>query len=128
MADARHDLGLTAELTVAAWLTRRGWRMLAHRRRTRVGGEVDLVAVDPSGVLVAIEVRARRSARTGSGSETIDRRRTARLARSLVAIGKESGTAHAGLRIDLVLLAPTRDGDGRWTVRRIPDVGAQLSG
>lgn len=128
MADARHALGLAAEGAVAAWLTQGGWTLLARRIRTDAGGEIDLVACDPGGVLVAIEVRARRSARSGIGAETIDRRWVARLGRSLVAFAATTRTRHTGLRIDLVLLEPVPGTERRWSVRRIPDIGGMLSG
>ncbi|MCV0403452.1 MAG: YraN family protein [Chloroflexi bacterium] len=128
MADARHDLGRSAEEATAAWLARAGWRILARRHRTAVGGEVDLVAMDPSGILVAVEVRARRTARTGTGAEAIDRRRIARLSRSLTAFAAAAGVRHEGLRIDLVLLEPASGPDARFSARRVPDVGGWLSG
>lgn len=128
MADARHDLGLAAEAATAAWLSRAGWRILARRHRTPVGGEVDLVAVDPAGILVAVEVRARRTARVGIGAETVDHRRVVRLSRSLASFAAVTRLPHEGLRIDLVLLEPASGPDGGWSARRIPEVGGSLSG
>ena len=124
MGDPRHDLGIEAEQAVAGWLERNGWRILARRHRSRSGGEVDLIALDPGGVLVAIEVRARRTGRAGTGSESIDRRRTARIGRTLAAYAVNSGIAHAGLRTDLVTAAPEPGLLARWRLRRVPDIGA----
>lgn len=123
MGDARHVLGLAAEQAVAAWLETTGWRVVALRYRTPSGGEVDLIALDPGRVLVAIEVRARRSKRAGDGSESIDARRTARIGRSLVDFGSSTRVGHRGTRVDLVLVAPA-DAPGRWNARRIPDIGS----
>lgn len=124
MADARHELGWAAEQAVAAWLEASGWRVVARRYRTRSGGEVDLIGLDPGDVLVGIEVRARRSARAGDGSESIDTRRTARIGRSVVDYASSTHIRHRGTRVDLVLVAPTEPGSDRWSVRRIPDIGA----
>lgn len=124
MGDARHELGLAAEHAVAAWLEATGWHVVARRHRTRSGGEVDLIALDPGHVLVGVEVRARRSARAGDGSESIDARRTARIGRSVVEYGSSRGVAHLGTRVDLVLVAPSDAGSGRWNARRIPDIGS----
>ena len=124
MGDPRHDLGIEAEQAVAGWLERNGWRILVRRHRSRSGGEVDLIALDPGGVLVAIEVRARRTGRAGTGSESIDRRRTARIGRTLAAYAVNSGIAHAGLRTDLVTAAPEPGLLARWRLRRVPDIGA----
>lgn len=123
MADARHELGLAAEQAVATWLETSGWRIVARRHRTPSGGEVDLIALDPGQVLVAIEVRARRSKRAGDGSESIDARRTSRIGRSLVDFGSSTRVSHRGTRVDLVLVAPA-DVPGRWNARRIPDIGS----
>ncbi|MCA1569546.1 MAG: YraN family protein [Chloroflexi bacterium] len=124
MADARHELGIAAERSVATWLESAGWHVLARRRRSKDGGEVDLIALDPSATMVAIEVRARRTNHTGIGSETIDRRRTARIGRTLAAFATASGIDHRGLRVDLVIVAPMPGTAARWRLRRIPDVGA----
>ena len=124
MGDARHDLGIAAEGAVAAWLGAAGWRILARRYRSAAGGEVDLIAVDPAMVLVAIEVKARRLDRTGTSAEMIDQRRTARVGRTLVAFGAVSGEIHHGLRVDLVTVAPVPGSVTRWQLRRIPDIGA----
>ena len=121
MADPRHLLGRAAEDRVAAWLSRHGWRIVGRRVRSASGGEVDIVALDPSGVLVALEVRARRSGRAGSALMTVDARRVARLRRTLAAVAPGAGP-HRGLRIDLVSVTPSSV-VGHWLVSRVPDVG-----
>ncbi len=124
MGDPRHELGIVAERTVAAWLEQSGWRLLGRRVRAPGGGEVDIVAVDPGGVLVGIEVRARRTARAGIGTESIDPRRTARTGRTLAAIAAGARVAHRGLRIDLVSVMPEPGTDAGWRLRRIPNIGS----
>lgn len=124
MGDARHDLGIAAEQAVAAWLETAGWKILARRHRSAGGGEVDLIAIDPAKILVAIEVRARRSARTGTGAETIDRHRAARIGRTLAAFSAGNRAKHRGLRVDLVTAAPEPESVTRWRLRRVPDIGA----
>lgn len=123
MGDPRHELGIAAEQVVATWLDAAGWRIMARRQRSSDGGEVDLIAFDAGAILVGIEVRARRTHRTGIGSETIDRRRTARIGRTLAAFAMRSGVDHRGLRIDLVLVSPIPGTGGQWRLRRIPDIG-----
>jgi putative endonuclease len=124
MGDPRHALGLAAEAVTERWLTGAGWRMLARRYRPRgAGGEIDLVALDPDGILVAVEVRARRSRRTGAAAASVDPRRVARLRRSLAAIGATSGQIHRGLRVDLVTAEPVAHARHRWRLVRIPGVG-----
>ncbi|TMB50544.1 MAG: YraN family protein [Chloroflexi bacterium] len=103
MTDPRHDLGHRAESIVAEWLRAMGWRILARRWKVSEG-ELDLVAVDPLGTLVGLEVRGRRSARTGSALESIDRRHVARLRAALVRYAISEPVGHQALRLDLVAL------------------------
>lgn len=124
MGNPRHDLGIAAEQAVAAWLERSGWRVLARRVRSPGGGEIDLVALDPGGMLVGVEVRARQTPRTGIGTETVDARRSAREARTLVAFATGSGVDHRGLRLDLVSVMPEPGVAASWRLRRIPGIGA----
>ena len=122
MGDPRHLLGLAAEAAVAAWLTDAGWRIVERRARSPSGGEVDLVAIDPDRTLVAIEVRARRSRRTGSVAATVDARRVARLGRTLGAIAASGRHPHRALRLDLVTVEPSEE-RGKWRLVRVPDIG-----
>ncbi len=124
MGDPRHDLGISAERAVGAWLEESGWRLLGRRVRALGGAEVDILALDPDGVLVGIEVRARRTARAGIGTESIDARRTARTGRTLAAFAAGAGVHHRGLRIDLVSVMPEPGTDARWRLRRIPNIGS----
>ncbi len=125
MTDPRHDLGHRAEEATGAWLTRHGWQVLARRLRVPGGGEVDLVALDPAGALVAVEVRARRSSRTGAAEASIDRRRVERIARTLRAVAASPAMAlPRELRIDLVVAEPLDGGSpGTWRLRRVPGIG-----
>jgi putative endonuclease len=106
MADPRHALGLAVEAAVAAWLERAGWTLVARRARSAAGGEVDIVAVDRDAFLVAVEVRGRRTARTGAAATTVDRRRVKRLRRTLASLAASTRTPHRGLRVDLVTAEP----------------------
>ncbi|MEP6469034.1 MAG: YraN family protein [Chloroflexota bacterium] len=115
MANARHDLGLRAESAAASWLSSRGWHVLARRWRSG-HGELDLICVDPLGTLVGVEVKLRRTGRAGTGPEAIDRRRLARLRRSLAAYAAASPASWPGLRIDLVSAMPV---DELWRLERL---------
>ena len=123
MADPRHRLGLASEEAAAAWLSGAGWRVLARRQRSAGGGEVDLVAIDPTGVLVAIEVKARRNRHAGSALESMDARQVARLRHTLAAFARASSEPRRGLRVDLVAAEPDAGRPGRWRLRRLPGIG-----
>lgn len=126
MADPRHRLGLEAEAAVARWLAGEGWVVLAQRWRV-AGGELDLVMRDPDGVLVGVEVRARRTSRAGSAAESVGRSRVVRLRHALMSFAAQADV-RALLRVDLVTLVPARDLDPaverRWRVTRVPAIDA----
>jgi len=126
MGNPRHELGIAAERAVAAWLERCGWQILARRHRSAAGGEVDLITRDPERFLVAVEVRARHSDRTGLGTEAIDARRLARIGRTLIAFAvahAADAPPHRGTRIDVVTVTPASGTEGGWRLRRVPNVG-----
>ena len=125
MGDPRHTLGIVAEQAVGNWLAASGWRLLGRRVRAAGGGEVDIVALDPYGILVGVEVRARRTGRTGTGSESITVERVRRSGRTVAAFAASTAVSHRGLRIDLVTAMPEPGPSaGRWRLRRIPGVGS----
>lgn len=113
MPDPRHELGQRAEEATARWLASRGWVIEARRWRDRAG-ELDLVCRDPDGALVAVEVKLRRTSRTGSALEAVDSRRLARLRAALAAYARSSARSWPALRLDLVTLEPA---DGGWRLR-----------
>ena len=119
MPDPRHRLGLEVEAAVADRLGRSGWRILERRCRT-AAGELDLVCLDPAGVLVAVEVRARRSPRSGSAAESGSVAKVARLRRALRAYAAGTGRRSVTLRVDLVTV--DRDAQGRWRMARHPAI------
>jgi putative endonuclease len=117
--NARHALGQRAEARVADWLGAHGWRILGRRAR-QGGGELDLVAIDPIGVLVGVEVRARRSERAGSPAETLSPRGIARRRRALAAYAAHA-PPHHGIRLDLVSVVPAAGG---WRLSRLAGIDA----
>jgi putative endonuclease len=120
--DQRHLLGLRAEEATAAWLTMRGWTILGRRWRCPEG-EIDLVAIDPEGVLVAVEVKMRSTGRSGDPLESVDRRRLRRLRAALGHFGRTPQCdAHTGMRIDLVAVVPAAE--GQWRLAHHPAIEA----
>lgn len=110
---------------MAGWLTRSGWSILDRRARAGAGGEVDLLALDTAGTLVAVEVRARRTERTGAAATTVDQRRIRRLEATLVAYAAAAATRHRGLRVDLVTVEPAAGPERGWRLTRIAGVGGR---
>ena len=118
MAAPEQRLGRGAEATTARWLTDRGWRVLEQRWRS-AGGEIDLVCLDPDGVLVGVEVKLRRTSRTGGPADAVSGRRLLRLRRGLADYASRHRLATSGLRIDLVAFTP--DGDA-WRLAHWPGI------
>lgn len=112
---------------MARWLVGEGWVLLAERWRV-AAGELDLVMRDPASVVVGIEVRARRHARTGSAIESVAAPRVARLRQTLAAYAAQFGEARTSLRVDLVTVVPGTGPDGpnapRWRATRFPAIDA----
>ncbi|RMH04017.1 MAG: YraN family protein [Planctomycetota bacterium] len=74
--------GRRAEAFVARWLADTGWRLLARNLRTPYG-EIDLLAVDPGGELVVVEVKARHPLSWLREEDALRPRQRARLGRAL---------------------------------------------
>ena len=84
---------------VAAYLQRRGWRVLARNWRCRLG-EIDLVARDPDGVAVVCEVKARTGLGFGDPLEAITYAKLRRLRWLAAAWLAEQGRGFPGVRVD----------------------------
>ena len=118
MPNPRHALGQRAEEAAASWLVARGWTIVARRWRS-AEGELDLVARDLELVLVAVEVKLRRTGRAGTPAESIDRQRLRRLRSALARFVAEAhAPTPAGVRVDLVALRQADDGGWRLSHHR----------
>ncbi len=111
MATQRQRRGERAESLALDRLAGLGWAVLA--RNVRVGrDEIDLLCIDPgsSPELVFVEVRSLRASSFGAPEESVDRRKVARLYRSmagLCAIGRlpdGSPLPRLPTRVDLLVV------------------------
>ena len=102
-------LGAAAEAAIAGWYEAQGYELLARNWRTK-GGELDVI-VSRDGLVVVVEVKARSSARFGTGLDAITAVKLARLhrlGRAFLASTDRSGWA---LRVDVASWV-----DGTWHV------------
>jgi putative endonuclease len=81
---ARALTGRAGEALAQRHLEARGLRILARnyrvaRGRSRPGGEIDIVALEPDGTLVFVEVRVRRGRMGGGAAASVDPAKQARL-------------------------------------------------
>jgi len=108
------QIGQRAEALACRYLQRRGLVLLARNYRCR-GGEIDLI-MSHGDSLVFVEVRYRRGSRFGTGAETVDRRKQARIiACASQYLQQHPSAAVLAPRFDVIALT----GDAR--VQWIPD-------
>lgn len=99
----RYRLGLSSETIAAAWLTLRGWRVLARRHKTPLG-EIDIIAVRGSR-LAFIEVKRRRTLADAEASITSRQSKRVRRAADLWLSRNQRYRDHE-IGFDLVFLLP----------------------
>ena len=82
MSNHRAEIGAAAEREAAAALASAGWQILG--RNLRVAGlEIDILARDETGRLVAVEVRARLRVGAATPAEILGQRKRAALRASV---------------------------------------------
>ncbi|MBE0476856.1 MAG: YraN family protein [Coriobacteriia bacterium] len=96
------ELGRRGEDAAAAFLERRGMRLLERNWRCPVG-EVDLVAQDGD-TLVLCEVKTRRSTRAGSPEAAVGATKQRRLARLAAAYAQDMPSPPERVRFDVVAI------------------------
>ncbi len=96
--------GRRSEWIAIALLTAKLYRVLGRRVRTQAG-EIDLVALSPSGLVCFIEVKARSDALVAA--QSLSGRQKARIARSaMLWLAARPGLAKKGMRFDIIAVAP----------------------
>lgn len=111
----RRALGAEGEARAAAHLAGRGYRILA-RNVCADGVEIDVIALR-AGVVVFVEVKARRSRRLGAPEDAVDARKQARLVRGARAWLAGSPIRARSVRFDVI--ACELDATGGWTLRHL---------
>ncbi|MBT3341012.1 MAG: YraN family protein [Planctomycetes bacterium] len=104
--------GHLGESFVANDLAENGWQILARNLRTPLG-EVDILALDPMGDLVVVEVKSRSPLSWVDGIDALRPRQLARLFRALAWCGQNRGWAGA-LRLDLAAVVVIGGLPTRW--------------
>ncbi|MCA9248133.1 MAG: YraN family protein [Planctomycetales bacterium] len=99
---AAKPLGYRGEELAARHLKKRGYVIVAKRLRGRFG-EIDLIAVDDKTV-VFVEVKTRRSRRTGHPSDVIDAAKIRRMTRAALVFLKRHGLTEYPARFDVVAI------------------------
>jgi len=102
--------GELGEEFVAKRLINRGYRILDRNWRIREG-ELDLVALDKSGVIVFIEVKTRTSASYGDPIERVNADKALRIQRLALAWLATNQRLGSPYRIDVAGVLVTRSGE-----------------
>jgi putative endonuclease len=116
-------VGELGERLVADRLVEQGWTLLARNWRSSARdcpGELDIIALDPDGTLVVVEVRTRRGERCGTALESVTPLKLRRLRRLFgVWWGEQpprDRVRHAGgARVDVVAVQLQPSGPGVLT-------------
>lgn len=101
----RRQAAWLGESMAAAYLARRGFRVVARNVRSRFG-EIDLVCRAPGdgSQWVFVEVRTYRSTRFGRPEQSLSPRKIARLRRLAVAYLAAAGRSRDAFRLDAVTI------------------------
>jgi putative endonuclease len=98
------DLGARGEAAVAKYLKRKGYKIVAHGQRSRMG-EIDLIAVDSAPArrgVVFVEVKTRTSDQAGRPDEAVDLKKQAKLTKICLAYLKRHDLLECRARFDIV--------------------------
>ena len=112
LAQVMHDPTITAkqlgqfgETYAALWLRTQQWRIIARNWSNRFG-ELDIIALSPTGMLSFIEVKTRRSTLYGTPQEAITARKQSQIQKTarwwLYIHG--SDYPHTGIRFDVIAI------------------------
>lgn len=115
MSDDRRQYGQSGEAVAVEHLERQGYTILERNYRTRLG-EIDIIAKD-GGVLVFVEVKARRSWRHGHPKYALTPAKQRKISMvALIYLKAHGGTTHTRARFDVVTVQKV---DGRPEVEVI---------
>jgi len=117
--------GRITENIVCQKLRQEGWQIIA-RNQHFVGGELDIVARDPQGTLVFVEVKSSWSPGGGRPQAQVHRKKQVHLWRSAAAwLARENIPSEQAMRFDVVSL--TRQDNG-WDVEHLQNAFEGPSG
>lgn len=100
--------GRESEAAAARFLKRRGYKIIERNFRNALG-EIDIIARQ-KGVLVFVEVKARRNTGYGSPKWAVTPAKQRKLSKVALAYLKSHGTTVTPSRFDVVTVQPAADG------------------
>jgi len=109
--------GANAEQAAAAYLKRKGWRILDMNYHTR-RGEIDIIGRDGD-QLVFIEIKSSSSPAGWDLGDRIDRRKRKKIALTATEYISRHEIPAGGIRFDAILMTAAKFGE--WTINHIKD-------
>jgi putative endonuclease len=108
IGERRQAVGRDGEEVAVSYLRGKGFTILDRNWRC-ADGELDIVAVDPRHVFVAVEVKTRSGNRFGTPLEAVGRAKLRRLRRLAIAWLNAHGVRYDRVRVDVIgiLYEPT---------------------
>ncbi len=100
MSRQRIDLGQAGEKAAAAYLTEKGYRIIARNFSCKTG-EIDIIAGDQE-TYVFIEVKTRQSSRFGAPAEAVTRQKQKQISRTALAFMSLHNLADVPARFDVI--------------------------
>ena len=109
MTAGRQRLGRWGEDTACQYLAGRGYMIAERNVRTKYG-EIDIIATQPDGTLVFIEVKTRRSALFGPPEVSVTAAKKAHLLASIQAYLVDHPDFAGEYRLDVIAIRAATDG------------------
>jgi len=98
----KHDLGKCGEATAEVFLRQLHYQILHRNFRTR-DGEIDLIARDPGGCLIAVEVKSRKSIGYGYPECAVDKWKQGRIIKTAARL-LETHYPQEAIRFDVIAI------------------------
>lgn len=119
MRTEKRRFGDEGEAMAAAFLAQRGFRVIGRNARIPRVGEIDIVALDPRGTLVFVEVKTRRDHAFGPPEEAVTPSKLRTISACAEAWRNAKGWRDRPYRIDVVAVDLA---SGRADIRHIEDI------
>ena len=105
------DTGHIGEAIAAKYYQQRGWLLLNHNYRTRMG-EIDLILREPDGTLVFCEVKTRQPDSLTTPAEAVTLAKQRRILRTAQLYLQHTNQSDQPMRFDVAEVTPLDS--GRW--------------
>ena len=110
----KDELGRQGEALAAAFLTERGYRVMARNFRVQ-GAEIDIVA-EQSGTIVFVEVKTRRTGRYGSPAQAVGIRKQRKIIFAARCFLRQNNREDCFCRFDVIEVYAASG----WQLRHLP--------